>query len=849
MKNGKNILIISFLTFIFSFPQYIDKNYELFNLINDYYIYSDYNVNIANINLDKFVSGNINNNSTKFFSLYITNDSEQIFFDYQSDYGCLYISNENKINISFQFCSEGENNLFILNKSEILEKIGDNYCNDNYSIKGLNLIIGVGLSNLEMDKDIDFDYSLKISLRKPDVNILEINSEHKILCKSEKINENDYRCIFIITNNNNEKNELIIYTSSHKKNVKLNIYSDYINKDIYENWDVEYLSQNIPNINSTYNNYNSDYDFIIIPNIDSEKLIYLSVELDAETIIEIYSQFISYDDEIDLPNINDIKIYSINKSNAIFDFNNISINDISLSLGTLYGKASIHLDYDDITEFITDTIENKLIFNINLDKCKIINNCKLKINKLEDDDEKLLGYIFYIKYTKQADKELKELEYGKSNKILYTNLQYPIIFYQQIINFDNPININLQIYNIPHLDISLFEINVLIIPSNQLYNIKLNNSYINEFNHTIKRKFDLLYLASNIYLSIEEMELFKYLEEPYIIISISHNNTIDILDNLIIGSTISQINNLIYPSERIYHYGKLNNEAKIVYRLKGKNKYQLMRLEFGCNSNFIGWSAKRTNGNNYRENDTDLSFVTEQWNNGRVLITIYIEKGEDIYLTIFSNEKIKNFISTNFIFKYINSDNNEKFKTYLIKHDSLNYEKKSKKIFINKFKNFPSNTIIEYYLKIIKNDDYIQNESINTIALIESKYILIKGNNNNDNIIFDLNKKIYKNISYYLNAYSIANSNYSDIEYISYKGLIINAKLKSQNKKLVLASLIIGGITVLFTFIHLIYYCYEKRRRYSFDNFDAGLLLDPLDITFHTVENDDGFLLDDDLLS
>ena len=150
-------------------------------------------------------------------------------------------------------------------------------------------------------------------------------------------------------------------------------------------------------------------------------------------------------------------------------------------------------------------------------------------------------------------------------------------------------------------------------------------------------------------------------------------------------------------------------------------------------------------------------------------------------------------------------------------------------------------------MKIIKNDDYIKNESINTIALIESKYILIKGNNNNDNIIFDLNKKIYKNISYYLNAFSIVNSNYSDIEYISYKGLIINAKLKSQNKKLVLASLIIGGITVLFTFIHFIYYCYEKRRRYNFDNFDAGLLLDPLDITFHTVEDDDDFLLDDEL--
>ena len=851
MKNGKYIFIILHLTLIFAFPQFIDKDNELNNLINDYYIYSDYNVNTTNINSDNFVSGNINNNSTVYYNLYIPDDSDQILFDYQSDYGCIYISFENNTNISFQFCSKGENNLFILNKSDILEKIGDNDNNDNYSIEGLSLIIGVGLSYFEIDKgfDSDFDYSLKINLRKPDINIFEINSEHKILCKSEKINENNYRCLFIITNKNNEeKNDLIIYSTSHKKNIKLNIYSDYINKTIYENWDFEYLSNNIPNINSSYNNYNSEYDFIIIPNVDSDKYIYLSIEIDTETIIEVYTQFFSSDDEIELPKINDIKIYSINNSNVNFDFNHISINETSVSLGTLYGKASIHLDYDDTTEYITDIIENKLNFNIDLNSCKIDNNCNLKINKLEDDDERLLGYIFYIKYTKQSNNELKELEYGKSNKIVYTNLQYPILLYQQIINFDDPININLQIYNIPDVDISLFDIDVLIISKNQLYNIKLNNSYINEFNDTIKRKFDSIYLASNIYLSNEEMELFKYIEGPYIIISISHNNTIDILDNLIIGSTISQINSLIDPSERIYHYGHLKNEEKIVYRLKGKNKYNLMRLEFGCNSNFIGWSAKRTNGDNYRENDTDLSFVTEEWNNGRELLTMYIENGEDIYLTIFPNDKIIDFNFTNFIFKYINSDSNEKFNTYLIRHDSLDYEKKNKKIFVNKFRNIPSNSKVDYYLKIIKYDDYIKNELINTIALTESKYIVIKGKKNSDSVSFDLNKKLYKNSSYYLNAFSIIKSGYSDIEYISYKGLIIYAKYKSQHKKLGLASFILGGISFLFIIIHFIYYCYEKRRTYSFDDFDfGGLLSAPLDYSFHTAENDDS-LIDDVLI-
>ena len=65
-------------------------------------------------------------------------------------------------------------------------------------IDGLNIIIGVGYSPLEKDKYFDFDYSLKVSIKKPEINILEINTEHKILCNPEKINENMCRCLFVL---------------------------------------------------------------------------------------------------------------------------------------------------------------------------------------------------------------------------------------------------------------------------------------------------------------------------------------------------------------------------------------------------------------------------------------------------------------------------------------------------------------------------------------------------------------------------------------------------------------------------------------------------------------------------
>ena len=73
------------------------------------------------------------------------------------------------------------------------------------------------------------------------------------------------------------------------------------------------------------------------------------------------------------------------------------------------------------------------------------------------------------------------------------------------------------------------------------------------------------------------------------------------------GSTISNVNSLIYPSERIYHFGQFSNETKIIYKLKGNINYHLMRLEFGYNSEYIDWSVKRiTDKDNYMNNDTDF---------------------------------------------------------------------------------------------------------------------------------------------------------------------------------------------------------------------------------------------------
>ena len=211
------------------------------------------------------------------------------------------------------------------------------------------------------------------------------------------------------------------------------------------------------------------------------------------------------DEEYGFPTINNIKVYLVNRKDIIFNIRELQEKEISLSLVTLYGKGNIYLEYEKTTEYVIDTINNKLIFDINLDRCN--NNCKLKVDKLDVGDEKELGYIFYIYYTKKTD-ILKQLEYGKSSKLLYNINKAPLILYEQIQNIISPININLQLYNFNVLNlINNFDIEVRILSKLDIYKLKLDYESISQYEEIYaKGKFDSVLEASNIYIDLKDIK-------------------------------------------------------------------------------------------------------------------------------------------------------------------------------------------------------------------------------------------------------------------------------------------------------------------------------------------------------
>ena len=810
MESNKNLIKrLFFFIFLFSNILCIDPNLDNlmqgYNIIDNNLLKSD---NVIEADLDKFIRGQIKNDEKIInykFNIENNSENDSLIFDYQSEFGCLYIS-YNSLKVNKTYCSEGRNELFIL---ELEKKISDT-----------NMFVGVGYKDREFNPDFKFNYSLKVSFNKR-LNITEINSKHKVSCSMEKVDDY-YRCLFVIKNEEKlkEDDELIIFPLPNADLGDFYIYADYINKDDYYELNKTELEKLIPNENSEYTNKRinkTNLSYIKITSFNNSRYIFVSLESKKQTMIEMVSQIVDKTKSLVFPKEfdNNIRVFSIKNDNE-----NINIkvqiehsyfsNYLDLKFTAISGKGYItdKLVFNR-NKYIIDSNDNNLYFSFNSYKCNTYDKkdaCEYNVYKLEEE------FIFYITYSFIEEKDdvnekMNELLYGKSNKYISPDQINNIELYEYIPNIKKPINANLQLYNKVVKTSSYYNIKAFVLSPKDLQNIKMNSSEINKYSPKVEKKFQLITLATNIYIPKEDLDN----DDSYILLVLDSQKTFA-NDGIILGVTISQEDSLIYPSERIYHFGEMNSVdgKKVVYRLQGNVDKKLMRLEFGHNSPDIKWSVKRTNSDKYKTNDTDLSFVTEYFCNGRELLTMYIEKGEDIYLTIFKEKSFQTdnnkTLKHNFAFKYVNSQKNGDFKNYIVKDDYLTYEIEERKIKINLLQSVSN---AKYYMRIIPKQNYIDSENLNSISLIESDGSILYTEITNT----DINEYYIKNIidkyaDYEVNCYIAVIDDNNDVELLSYQRLDLNKlEIEKASTGLIIAAICLACVAFVIFIIRLIHHC------------------------------------------
>ena len=765
------------------------------------------NIPLIQVNTDEYIIGNVDNNHNdiyEFYSLILTSDGDEVNIDWQSDAACIYINiGEQRpaiYNSHFSYCSPGYDSVFKMKKLDILNKYGDS---SRDTIKDLKIIIGTYTQRV--DSVYTTVYSMKVILRKPIINIYPVNSNQKVLCPTEETADKKNLCLFLILYEDLDLlQHLVVYPKSQTNNAKILIHADYIEYSKYEQWDSNYLRNNIPNENSAYTNYKNKKDFLYIPTGSYESHLYVAAYSDEPTTIELITTFSGIDYGL-TPNPSTIQVISF--KNDIFTLKFDTFNDIAVSLISLQGKSRIYWEFekDSENEYYLGGREDRLSIVLTSDMCTK-KDCNLIINNLEPDPDDLNpdepGFAFLISYSIRASGLpgliFEELIYGKSTEIAYRNSRFPIILYCQLPDKESSVNIYFDFREMKSnkerntiYDNSI-DVNAMILTTDDIFKFKADPTYIKIDPNTVKGVYSSAINVGNAYLTEEEIKKFdKVTDIPWLFIYLTKTNDIpDQFNKMTIEAAVAKANNDVYSSVSIYQYGKLGVDEKNVYKLKGDTTKKYLRVQFSSNSGIINYSIRRQKDNLYRQNDTNINIVKDEWINGRGLLTMYLENGEDIYLTVFkTNSNSDNFDEiylTNYVFKYVCVAKMEDYKEYRVEEDLIKYDKKDNTLTFNKIKDVQDPKNVVYFVKLIKKDNYLKGENINTIAITQSSgqsYGYENLISDNDKLIVQL-KDISNKTEYYYNI--IAQINEERIaEYISYRsnGTINNDDGKEQNKE------------------------------------------------------------------
>ena len=224
----------------------------------------------------------------EYFEITIPYDADKVEFDWQSDAAILLVNvgNErpiyNKEKSHFIFDKSRSDTVFTITKEELKQK------GNLDSIDKATLVLAAYTEVI--DSIIGTVYSFKVHFSRS-LNIYKVNSDQKNLCKPEKFG-NEYRCLYMITFNNIDYiNDMMIYSRSQSKSAKVYMYGDFIENQIYDEFNIDELRNKIPNENSKYNTKREQIDFIFLTMASFKSHFYLKVFSDKDDIIELVTSF------------------------------------------------------------------------------------------------------------------------------------------------------------------------------------------------------------------------------------------------------------------------------------------------------------------------------------------------------------------------------------------------------------------------------------------------------------------------------------------------------------------------------------------------------------------------------
>ena len=708
------------------------------------------------IKVNEFVVGNLYPTSDRiyeYFEVTFPFDGETVYIDWQADKSSLVVNvgiERPRTNEShFVFNSTGFDTIFKLTKEEILSQLDEKDENRrNNTLRNIHLTLGI--HNSKVDTLYTSVYAFKIFMPpvytsgSNSLSLVHIRSDQKVQCEPFTYN-GKLACVFaVIFDEGDVGNNLIVYPRAQRENIELTYEGALVEaKEIERNNMAEIYDY----VRKLKRDYNSDdgKKYMYIQDIDRSKSLLFVVYVDKETNIEVLSSTYKFkNNQVFVPNPSSAQIFALGQNEIEFNFE--TRKDLLINIVSLSGEGHFYWDSDNENEikYYLDGNEDRITLTTGTN---VVDNrlCHLKAvsSTFVENSEDKSGFVFYMTfYPRNNEYNIDQLKVGRSTELNYRQVKFPLNFFAPISGEE--ISISFTFYNYYmdsteklSYDKQLFTIWGTIISETDALDARFDEFYRPTrkgyyISGTFDGPFATLYLTSKDlnkldYELIKDPTLFFALElnedvkkdfkELGVEISLSKENTDKATDRFV--------------SENVYYNDKLANKkdtSKYTYKLRTDKNKPYMRIEFAANSKDISFALS------YNENGSNPIKGEQKYVNGRELLTVELTNFNKnyIFLTVSNEGGSKNEKLTNYVFKYVNAEDESQFQAF--EKDNGKLELTKNEVVNDKYKysiSFPRVEFydVSYFIKGVYLNSQITGETKDTIAITESQGYYIQLDN------------------------------------------------------------------------------------------------------------------------
>ena len=714
---------------------------------------------VTTIQVDEFIIGNvkISNNVeiSQFYKIWLPRDTYELYFDWQSELAGLYINVDDSLptaaNADFILKPNGTDSILVLEKNQILEAIEKKKVPLPYegSLEDVKLTIGIWTDKTDsVGTEL---YSLRVhevNIEQSDLDIYEVNTDQKILCKPKSIGTGKYYCLFMVTYDDQDvkqQSDLLVYATSTNKGDSTVMYASFISANIYNEFIADTLRGSIPNENSAaYDTINLDtnYFYIQLHKIQSkDQYLYVNVISFFPDDIMMVASMNCFDRtqegniQIFYPKAKTEQIVQAKEDSLILDFSVDS--SLIVNIENLGGEADLRWEEDDQIVHYLRGKGDRLTLTTST------NYKRLLIKKLKSDKpikEKDPGFVFIFDYySRDSSKNFDEVVYGSSIEMAYRDTDLPVYMYSKKVDYSNDINIAVTFRDSRddtegEYTTNPIEVRAFLDKRDLIYAAKATPEF-EPYGNKIDGIYDPAIKTAQVFLPDLVINLdFKIdpKDYPTLLLFLGKSNAYEdkVYKTFDVEAQFTRTNSLVVPNEKVYNYGKFNGLITQYYKLRKDTVKKIMKIVISFNGDLLTFSiGDRSNPYNQTEKFTNKTEIGK----GKILITIEPPENMDfIYLNVYKKSYMEdpNTHIQNYAFKYINVESDDQFFDYGIKNNngSLTYkdERKDGKVTItatfNRVDIDKGKANITYFLKIVDSRTYIPGEDFNTVAVTESPY-------------------------------------------------------------------------------------------------------------------------------